>query len=883
MAFDQDLLDAVANNSITKVKVRAKNQDYQDVKDDLQEFSRILQGNNSVVELDVQGCVVGDEGTKHLCDALVTNIILKKLTLSNSKLANDAAVCLSEWLTVNQALTHLDLSYNEIGTFGCVHLADALKVNRVLETLDLAANRIHYPGCGRLASALKVNESLKVLNLNGNYIGSEGAESLANALKVNCSLEKLDIGSGHVANIGAYALGDALRQNTTLEVLNLSDNAIRDDGANALANGLQKDISNVVVLDVSRNGIALHIENRINVVLENKKIQSQLRKNFIDTLNSKSKKTFWNRSRVMFVGQARAGKSSLVRSFLDEAFQEGWDSTIGVQISETESVATKGHWTKTDKDENASEFAARIIMLESTFPQAEIVEENKIKEKKSSRFKFPGRASKSKSSSKPPSSNTEIRTAEGNITSAESTDATPEPKEEKITREFNQSLLTHFGRNDLILSLWDFGGQSVFYAMHHIFLTKTGIYIMVFDMRELLNLSAQADALSYVAFWLKSIRLHAPDAAVLIVGTFADEIQERKEIAAINNALLGFMGGDFPQVVRNNVENLTFFSIDNQSGTGIRALRKKVEDTARNDARMTGKEVSMQHIVLLDKILSMRKNSDFVTFDDVKAVASTVGIRGHEALEQALTLFHERGLLIYLTSTETLRNIIIIQPQWLIDALAKVIRDGGLHRFDATEIEKRGLTDDLKMTFESGVTTRDFLEYVWGKEHWAFFLDLMERTMLLSEWKFKHEQVFLIPSVLHQDYQGEKNGLRCIFDFSRSFLPNGVFQRMICLLVAHSSRSYQKSGEMAILERPKLFKNFASVDFEPGFRIKVYEDTKLQHFYLLVDDNSLTKSNRSLIVIQSMLRKINSDIMGNGLSWEIFLEDCTTGEMTRYL
>lgn len=42
------------------------------------------------------------------------------------------------------------------------------------------------------------------------------------------------------------------------------------------------------------------------------------------------------------------------------------------------------------------------------------------------------------------------------------------------------------GNNEpLKFTLWDFGGQDVFYTMHHLFLNRFGVYLVCFNMQWL--------------------------------------------------------------------------------------------------------------------------------------------------------------------------------------------------------------------------------------------------------------------------------------------------------------------------------------------------------------------------------------------------------------
>ncbi|GBG33995.1 Leucine-rich repeat serine/threonine-protein kinase 2 [Hondaea fermentalgiana] len=64
----------------------------------------------------------------------------------------------------------------------------------------------------------------------------------------------------------------------------------------------------------------------------------------------------------------------------------------------------------------------------------------------------------------------------------------------------------------IIFTIWAYAGQDVFYALHHIFLTREGDLLI---KRE--------KAVQYLSFWLNSIKLHAPTAPNILVGTHYDE------------------------------------------------------------------------------------------------------------------------------------------------------------------------------------------------------------------------------------------------------------------------------------------------------------------------------------------------------------------------
>jgi len=147
---------------------------------------------------------------------------------------------------------------------------------------------------------------------------------------------------------------------------------------------------------------------------------------------------------------------------------------------------------------------------------------------------------------------------------------------------------------------------------------------------------------------------------------------------------------------------------------------------------------------------------------------------------------------------------------------------------------------------------------------------LLQKYLCESE-----EKYFLVPSLLKDKDTEEANGLECVFDFSDNFLPIGVFERLICLCVAHAH--WQKRNNNLQLEKPKLYQNSASIEFEPGFTVYLREKPKLQQICMYLHNHS--NASRSFRIIYSMILKLNYDVMGTGLSWNTKLEDPSTGKL----
>ena len=77
--------------------------------------------------------------------------------------------------------------------------------------------------------------------------------------------------------------------------------------------------------------------------------------------------------------------------------------------------------------------------------------------------------------------------------------------------------------------------------MHHLFLTRCGVYVVVFSLSALSAKERQVEVLDRIFYWLNSIRTHASGAPIFLVGTHADEVATREEHQTLNSVLENYL------------------------------------------------------------------------------------------------------------------------------------------------------------------------------------------------------------------------------------------------------------------------------------------------------------------------------------------------------
>ena len=102
--------------------------------------------------------IMPHESLSQLCDALVGNVVTRRL----------------------------DLEGCGVGDRGCIAIRDLLLKNRTIETLDLKLNQISDAGVKLLADAMQKSASIQMLFLNDNDVTDLGVQHLLAALQNGC-------------------------------------------------------------------------------------------------------------------------------------------------------------------------------------------------------------------------------------------------------------------------------------------------------------------------------------------------------------------------------------------------------------------------------------------------------------------------------------------------------------------------------------------------------------------------------------------------------------------------------------------------------------------------------------------------------------------------
>ena len=365
------------------------------------------------------------------------------------------------------------------------------------------------------------------------------------------------------------------------------------------------------------------------------------------------------------------------------------------------------------------------------------------------------------------------------------------------------------------LNFWDCGGQPPFLEILPAFLTSRTLFLLIFDAEKDLNTNWQSvvhiegkridqeevkvTTLDYMLNWMSNIHSHLmrydEDGGVCeyprmyCIGTHGDCLSGEKK-SEVKSELKEHLKG---KAYSNLVEDIVI--VDNtSSGMGI-----LFEDTSINILRdavidFTEKKLILKtplSWVLLRKVFQvLSKEYNIISLDMAHIIGDASKI-SKEDIPHVLTFYHGLGVLLFYSQLDGLKDKIIINPKYFVDALGKVlplcICDGGRY------------SEEWKLFYKFGILVQPLYVEVW-KEFKdlkpEFFIEVLVHFRLAVEVKTNKypppsKQYFM--SLVLASTSNDDITLMTSFNdsfktaplhitFSSGYVPPGFFTRFVAVI-----------------------------------------------------------------------------------------------------
>ena len=579
-------------------------------------------------------------------------------------------------------------------------------------------------------------------------------------------------------------------------------------------------------------------------------------------------RTFDKRVPIMLIGQDRSGKTSLKNSLRGKPFNSDEDSTVGIDVdpshfkvsTEIWKTGEKDHGTTSETSNSYEHHAARLTVehlrqKESLFMESDSEFIQDFSTISASSTSVEANAANvddvilsEVSKDSRTSSTSRVKILSDSELSTDRITGVPDDVAsmiEMLLREVDKVE----DKEDLYSVLWDFGGQSVYYATHPLFLTPRAIYLLVNDLSRDPHERAKSvmkqglftkyedsfdfrTNLDYLEFWMSSVASLAIDDAcdqqgpkfemlpdrlppVFLVCTHADMPYGGGGSATLAHEVFGYLQ---TKPYETHLYHDVFVVDNTKSGNGsecseVVRLRKEVLDVAKELPQM--KEAIPIKWLRYERALQVMKEDGqkYVPLDRAKQVASEVcNIIDDDQFHTLLNFLHDQRILIHFTDTPELNRLVVLDPQWLIDVFKEVIT---IRAYHGKEKDFKKLWCKLE---KEGILEEKLLDHVWGplfdsKETPESLIAIMEKFSLLCPLPSSNESCskqYLVPSMLmSHPPEGIVELIKSaqvpslFLKFGSGHVPPGLFSR----LVLHFFQ-WAEDERMRPVD-PQLYHNFA--------------------------------------------------------------------------
>jgi GTPase SAR1 family protein/Ran GTPase-activating protein (RanGAP) involved in mRNA processing and transport len=321
-------------------------------------FSAVLKKQVALKSVNVRNNdALGDEGICALCSGLETLTTLESVNFTLTKMGVKAASAFSAVLKKQVALKSVNVSNNyPLGDEGVCALCSGLETLTTLESVDFTGTKMGVKAASAFSAVLKKQVALKSVDVSYNdALGDEGICALCSGLETLTTLESVNFWGTEMGVKAASAFSAVLKKQLALKSVNVTNNAaLGDEGVCALCSGLET-LTTLELLDftgtkmgvrgaraiaamVCSNTALVLIDSAVRLgellsdrlppevaVLGNDEIVAYLRQ-----VSTSSQQTF--RTKLMLVGGAEVGKTSLLRCLRNVAQPETSVATDGIDI-----------------------------------------------------------------------------------------------------------------------------------------------------------------------------------------------------------------------------------------------------------------------------------------------------------------------------------------------------------------------------------------------------------------------------------------------------------------------------------------------------------------------------------------------------------------------
>ena len=384
--------------------------------------------------------------------------------------------------------------------------------------------------------------------------------------------------------------------------------------------------------------------------------------------------------------------------------------------------------------------------------------------------------------------------------------------------------------------LWDFGGHENQYALHQYFFTERSLYILLADDRK---------AYANLSYWFEIITTLGSGCPILVV---LNEVNSK-----VPNIDISLYKKDFSEKIQDIEEKRVNFA-NNDDGR-FANLVNGIETRLRN-LQHIGQPLPKTWVKVRQELTKVKE--PIISIDDYHKICERSGVEKTEYRKQILEYLHDLGIALNYKNDDNLRNKLILEPNWVIDALYTVLKNEQIIKnagnFSADEVF------DLWNNYKADEKTT--------------LLQLMQKGQFEVAYKIESKNAYIAPILLCEiapEYPfDETDSLQIHFEYI--FKPKGIISRLIVRFHENIVVN-EDTGEQIVWKKGVLLKYNNST-------ARVIESEQQRKITITVSGKSVVENREFITIISNEVKRIHRDWFEDRLQFKekipCYCEVCQT-------
>lgn len=313
-------------------------------------------------------------------------------------------------------------------------------------------------------------------------------------------------------------------------------------------------------------------------------------------------------------------------------------------------------------------------------------------------------------------------------------------------RVYDWSFNDAHGKN-YISHIWDFGGQDVYYPVHRFFLTQNSVYILIASTRF---------SVHNFEYWIPTIYQFGGNSPIILVQT-CDNGNQKDWID-----IKPFYG-----ISEYNLKPIYKIDLTTADNWGLKNLKGFIQHQI-TELPHIGKAVPKSWVKVREQLIEKANTHDYISFEKYSELCQATdkeAFREDVDIEDLARFLHDLGIILWYYNKDLLRNLVILKPEWAMNAVYKII-------------------DDTTIQSQKGIIYQaDFIR-LWKEETYRTKireLKLMLQVFKIAFPKQHQKQDFLLPArllLMPEDelWPNNENSLRLEYHFD--FMPRGIINQL---------------------------------------------------------------------------------------------------------